>query len=71
MGKVKLGEIIVVNPREVWNNEERDFTPWLAENIDLVSNTIGIPIAVEQIEKRVGNYELDICLGRGKKSYKR
>lgn len=60
MGKVKLGEIILVNPREVWNNEERDFTPWLAENIDLVSSVIGIPIAVEQIEKRVGNYELDI-----------
>lgn len=60
MEKVKLGEMIVVNPREVWINEERDFTPWLAENIDLVSNAIGITIEVEQTEKRVGNYELDI-----------
>lgn len=60
MEKVKLGEMIIVNPREVWINEERDFTPWLAENIDLVSNAIGISIEVEQTEKKVGNYELDI-----------
>lgn len=60
MGKAKLGDIIVVNPREVWNNEERDFTPWLAENIGLISRAIGIPIEVEQTEKRAWNYWLNI-----------
>lgn len=44
-------------PRE---SEERDFTPWLAENINQLSDLLGVPISVEQTEKRVGGYELDI-----------
>lgn len=57
---IKLGNIITLNPREVWKNEEYDFTPWLAKNIDSLSEVIGIPIYVEETEKRVGKYELDI-----------
>lgn len=58
-----LGRIVSRNPRDVWRNEERDFTPWLAANIGYVSDVLGIPIVVDQIEHRVGPYELDI-LGR-------
>lgn len=60
MSPTALGRIVNRDPREVWRNEERDFTPWLAENIGLVSDVLGIPIAVDQIEHRVGPYELDI-----------
>lgn len=60
MEKINLGKIEVINPREVWINEERDFTPWLAENVDAISEVIGIPIEIEQTEKRVGSFELDI-----------
>jgi len=56
----KLGKIEVVNPREIWSNEERNFTPWLEENIEELSEVIGIPLVIEEIEKRVGNYELDM-----------
>lgn len=31
--------------REVWPHEALDFTPWLAENIELLSNAIGIDIS--------------------------
>jgi len=55
-----LGQLIVVDPREVWKNEEKDFTPWVAENVDCLTEAIGIQFTVEQTEKRVGSYELDI-----------
>lgn len=53
-----------MNVRDLWEKEERDFTPWLAENIDQLSDILGVPISIEKSEKRVGRYELDI-LARG------
>lgn len=51
--------------REFWADEAKDFTPWLAkeENIDELSNTIGIDIEVEDTEVLIGNYRADI-IGR-------
>lgn len=60
MAKIELGEIEVLNPRDIWKHEERDFTPWIAENIAKISEVIGLPIIIEQTEQKVGNYELDI-----------
>jgi hypothetical protein len=51
----------------LWKHDERDFTPWLAQNIDQLSALLGVPIVVDQTEHRVGNYELDI-LGRVEES---
>lgn len=55
-----LGQLKIVDPRSVWKNEERDFTPWIAENIERLCEIIGVPFTVDQTEKRVGAYELDI-----------
>jgi hypothetical protein len=60
---ISLGRLELLSPRDVWRHEERDFTPWLAENVSLLSDVIGVRIVVDQIEHRVGSYELDI-LGR-------
>ncbi|MED4785219.1 DUF4268 domain-containing protein [Brevibacillus choshinensis] len=60
MNTVQLGKIKIIDPRELWSNEERDFTPWLADNIEALSEAIGFPIEVEQTEKAVGKYELDV-----------
>lgn len=57
---MELGILKIVDPRQVWKNEERDFTPWLAENISRLSSAISVPFVVDQTEKRVGAYELDI-----------
>ena len=48
--------------REIWPNEAKDFTPWLAkeDNLDLLSETIGIDIVFEERESPVGNFSLDI-----------
>ena len=31
---MELGILKTITPRKKWSHEERDFTPWLAENID-------------------------------------
>lgn len=52
--------IELTNLREVQPHEALDFTPWLAENIELLSNAIGIDIAVKEIEDPVGSFNVDI-----------
>ena len=46
--------------RKVWEHEAHDFTPWLAENISLLSGTLGINLEVRAQEAQVGIYSLDI-----------
>ena len=60
MPQPTLGKLETINLRELWKHEELDFTPWLAQNIDQLSEILGVQITVEQTEKRVGSYELDI-----------
>lgn len=50
----------VVNPREVWAREADDFTPWLAENIDLLGDALGMTLSVKETEVAVGDFKLDI-----------
>ena len=58
----KLGRLIKVPLREFWGKEDRDFTPWLAdeENIGLLGETIGFELEVEAQEKNVGQFRADI-----------
>ncbi len=60
MNNPALGQLKILDPREVWSSEEKDFTPWIAANIDRLCEVIGIPFTVDQTEKRIGAYELDI-----------
>ena len=46
--------------RSVWEHEAADFTPWLAENIERLSNALGMGLEVEAQEAPVGSYSLDI-----------
>ena len=49
-----------VHPRTRWPDEARDFTPWLAENLDLLGEELGFSLELVGIEKPVGPYFLDI-----------
>ena len=40
----KLGKLKNVNLREAWSHEAQDFTPWLADNLEYLSNEIGIQL---------------------------
>ena len=57
---MNLGNIQPVSLREVWPNEARDFTPWLAENIDKLGNALGLDLEVQSAEAPVGSFSLDI-----------
>ena len=59
----QLGKLVEIEDlREVWQFEDRDFTPWLAkdENIELLSSAIGLDITVTNTEEAVGNFRADI-----------
>jgi len=55
-----IGRLENVSIREVWQKEERDFTPWLANNIEILSEKLGIEISNAEREKRAGTFEVDL-----------
>ncbi len=62
MTDVRLGRLTRVSLREVWPDEAADFTPWLAqqENLELLSETLGIVLELEATERSVGPFAADI-----------
>ncbi len=56
----ELGKIEHIDIKSVWPNEERDFTPWVKENISKISALIGEDIEDVSNEVNVGNYSADL-----------
>lgn len=46
--------------RKIWKKEASDFTNWLADNLDVLSETIGITLTLVETEKSVGSFSVDI-----------
>lgn len=59
---MKLGRLEKLDLRAYWKKEATDFTPWLAqeENIQLLSDAIGIELEVQSQEESVGPFSADI-----------
>lgn len=58
---MKLGQVTYIEDiRSVWGNEAKDFTPWLAENLDALGAELGIDIELITTEYNVGSFSLDI-----------
>ena len=59
-----LGRMLkVTDLRDIWPNEQRDFSKWLAkpENLKTLSDAIGIgDIVLEERESRIGDYFADL-----------
>lgn len=56
-----LGRVVSKPLREVWKNEATEFTPWLAENLDLLMVELGIDEVVDiEREVAVGEFKLDL-----------
>ena len=49
-----------VDVRTMWKHETLDFTPWLAKNLHLLGDTLGMELEPIQTEVPVGQYYLDI-----------
>ena len=58
----KLDRLQPVELREIWPDEAQDFTPWLAkeENLDFLSETLGLELELEGQEVNVGGFRADI-----------
>jgi hypothetical protein len=57
-----------IRVRDLWKDEAREFTPWLEDNIDLLSECLGMKLEVLPKEKRkLNGYEVDI-LARDKET---
>ena len=65
---IDLAKIKSVNIRELWPNEAHDFTPWLAENVDRLSDSLGMDLEITAREADVGDFSVDLLakdLGSG------
>jgi hypothetical protein len=58
----ELGRLEKVDLREVWTDEARDFTPWLAQDdhIAILGEAIGLELEIEAQEKGVGPFYADV-----------
>lgn len=62
MTRPQLSRLEPVDVRSYWESEPKDFTPWLAQadNLELLGDTIGLELELEEQEKSVGPYRADI-----------
>ena len=55
-----IGSLRRVSLREVWPHEAQDFTPWLAENIDVLNNAIDLSLSIIEREQAAGDFSVDL-----------
>jgi hypothetical protein len=58
--KKDLGKIKKLDLRNIFVDEAREFTPWLVDNISILSEKIGIDITNTKKEGDVGDFSVDI-----------
>ncbi len=57
---MELGELKSVALREAWGDEANGFTPWLAANLERLSDAIGVQMELEGTEVEVEQFSADI-----------
>lgn len=70
MATHEMGIIQKFEVRDMWNHEAGDFTPWLAENINLLGEALQMDLEFIQSESSIGPFSVDIVakdVGRGLK----
>lgn len=55
-----LGRLEFINPRDVWPDEARHFTPWLLDNADYLQEVLGVDLDLDRTEHPVGSFSLDL-----------
>jgi len=57
---IEFGQIKKVDIKTIWKNEALNFTPWLADNLDKLSDLIGLDLELISREAEVGDFSLDL-----------
>lgn len=60
-----IGKIEVVPVRQAFRHEALDFTAWLEQNIEALSERLGTELTVLEREKRVGDFKVDLLCEDG------
>ena len=60
MKELAFGTLERTDLRQAWKHEAEDFTPWLAQNLDRLSEQLGIELELEDTEVSVGPFHADI-----------
>lgn len=55
-----IGKIARVPLRDVWKHEAYDLTRWLEQNIDVLSDAVGLPLANPEREQAAGTFSVDL-----------
>ena len=53
---MNVSKLTKVKIKDIWKTEDRDFTPWLVENISRLNEDIGFNIQDPQKENRLENF---------------
>jgi hypothetical protein len=49
-----LGRLEAVDPRSIWAHEALNFTPWLAQNADRLTEALGIELEFQEMAVGLG-----------------
>jgi hypothetical protein len=60
MTDIRFDRLVDLPLREAWKHEAHEFTPWLAQNIDHLSEAIGVPLELTGTEVAVETFSADI-----------
>src|SRR5690606_5433515 len=55
-----IGKIEIVPIRQAFGHEAANFTVWMEQNIDALSERIGLKLTVLERERSVGSFSLDL-----------
>ena len=55
-----FGSLTMKNLREIWRSEDDHFTPWLSENLTLLSEILNMNLEFVDQHVRVGRYKCDL-----------
>lgn len=57
---MQFGNISNVDLKSIWPGEATDFTPWLSQNISVISDKIGMELELQEVEADAGGFSADI-----------
>lgn len=57
---MNIGKLESVPVRELWKHEEKGFSAWLADNLDVLSNAIAVQLSDPKKEQLAGDFQCDL-----------